>query len=153
MNFIKYSDKEIISKVAQLHENELEKQEKDYKKTALSIALREEMILSGIYHGTDALIVETSNQTLIGVIWGRFLKGEQKVITEFLYVALNYRRQGIASSLKDAIEDWAIVKGASQIQGTVSAQNVLMQQLNIKKGYHMDKVIMTKNIPLSNEEG
>ena len=151
MRYITYEDKHIISQIARLHESELERQNQDYQQTTLSVALREEMLLNGLYHGTDVLITHIVDDTLIGVIWGRYLKHEQKVIIEFLYVALRYRQQGIASKLKDEIERWAIEQGAEEIQGTVDAHNIMMQQLNQQKGYQVSKVIMTKKLPLNNE--
>ena len=54
-----------------------------------------------------------------------FCSYEQKVLIEFLYVALRYRQQGIASKLKDEIEQWAIGQGAEEIQGTVDAHNII----------------------------
>ena len=70
MRYITYEDKHIISQIAQLHETELERQHQDYQQTTLSVALREEMLLNGLYHGTDVLITHIVDDTLIGVIWG-----------------------------------------------------------------------------------
>lgn len=153
MQYISYKDKSIISQIAQLHERELERQNQDYKQTTLSVALREEMLLNGLYYGTDILITQQIDGNLGGVIWGRYLKREHKVIIEFLYVAFKYRQQGIASMLKDAIEAWALTNGAKELQGTVDAHNITMQQLNKQKGYQVSKVIMTKKLPSNNEQG
>ena len=63
---------------------------------------------------------------------------------EVLYVKPEYRKQSIATHLKNTIEEWAISIGATVIESTVNIDNHSMIQLNNHLGYHTTHLKMTK---------
>lgn len=152
MEQLKLSEQRYLSEIAEIHEQELEQQYENYKKTTITVALRKEMIERGLKAETDIVLIEREHSQLIAFICARYLKQQEKVVVEILYVAKPYRHQGIAQSLKKEIELWAYAKGAVEIESTVANDNSIMQGFNIEQGYHIKKVIMSKRLTINNED-
>jgi len=152
MEQLSLTQKQYITEIAAIHESEIESQNDNYKKSRMSVALREEMIMSGLKFNTDRIWIEKEQETIIGYIWGRYLKEDNKIVIELLYVAKNYRKRGVATQLKYKVEEWGQTIGAQKIESTVTKNNIQMQQLNLKMDYQVSKVIMTKNLNVNNEE-
>ncbi|OEK69115.1 acetyltransferase [Staphylococcus equorum] len=152
MEKLTLKQKQYITEIADIHESELAKQNEDYRKSRLSVGLREEMINHGLKYNTDILWLETQKEQLIGFIWARYLNDYNKVIIEMLYVNEAFRKQGIATRFKNEVEAWARAQGAQKIESTVANHNIQMQQLNLNMDYHVSKVIMTKNLRVNNED-
>ena len=152
MEKLTLKQKQYITKIADIHESELAKQNEDYRKSRLSVGLREEMINHGLKYNTDIVWLETQKEQLIGFIWARYLNDYNKVIIEMLHVNEAFRKQGIATRFKNEVEAWARAQGAQKIESTVANHNIQMQQLNLDMDYHVSKVIMTKNLRVNNED-
>ena len=152
MEKLTLKQKQYITEIADLHESELAKQNEDYRKSRLSVGLREEMINHGLKYNTDIVWLETQKEQLIGFIWARYLNDYNKVIIEMLHVNEAFRKQGIATRFKNEVEAWARAQGAQKIESTVANHNIQMQQLNLNMDYHVSKVIMTKNLRVNNED-
>ncbi|MFQ3853289.1 GNAT family N-acetyltransferase [Staphylococcus parequorum] len=152
MEKLTLKQKQYITKIADIHESELAKQNEDYRKSRLSVVLREEMINHGLKYNTDIVWLETQKEQLIGFIWARYLNDYNKVIIEMLHVNEAFRKQGIATRFKNEVEAWARAQGAQKIESTVANHNIQMQQLNLNMDYHVSKVIMTKNLRVNNED-
>ncbi|MDK9865853.1 MULTISPECIES: GNAT family N-acetyltransferase [Staphylococcus] len=152
MEKLTLKQKQYITEIADLHESELAKQNEDYRKSRLSVGLREEMINHGLKYNTDIVWLETQKEQLIGFIWARYLNDYNKVIIEMLHVNEAFRKQGIATRFKNEVEAWARAQGAQKVESTVANHNIQMQQLNLNMDYHVSKVIMTKNLRVNNED-
>lgn len=152
MEKLTLKQKQYITEIADIHESELAKQNEDYRKSRLSVVLREEMINHGLKYNTDIVWLETQKEQLIGFIWARYLNDYNKVIIEMLHVNEAFRKQGIATRFKNEVEAWARAQGAQKIESTVANHNIQMQQLNLNMDYHVSKVIMTKNLRVNNED-
>ncbi|MFQ3904782.1 GNAT family N-acetyltransferase [Staphylococcus sp. Mo2-7] len=152
MEKLTLKQKQYITKIADIHESELAKQNEDYRKSRLSVVLREEMINHGLKYNTDIVWLETQKEQLIGFIWARYLNDYNKVIIEMLHVNEAFRKQRIATRFKNEVEAWARAQGAQKIESTVANHNIQMQQLNLNMDYHVSKVIMTKNLRVNNED-
>ena len=63
-----------------------------------------------------------------------------------LYTTDKYRGQGIATKLKELLEEWCRSEGIKAIQTTVHYDNRKMLELNQKLGYIPDMVYMTKEL-------
>lgn len=152
MEKLTLKQKQYITEIADIHESELAKQNEDYRKSRLSVGLREEMINHGLKYNTDIVWLETQKEQLIGFIWARYLNDYNKVIIEMLHVNEAFRKQGIATRFKNEVEAWARAQGAQKIESTVANHNIQMQQLNLNMDYHVSKVIMSKNLRVNNED-
>lgn len=152
MEKLTLKQKQYITEIADIHESELAKQNEDYRKSRLSVGLREEMINHGLKYNTDIVWLETQKEQLIGFIWARYLNDYNKVIIEMLHVNEAFRKQGIATRFKNEVEAWARAQGAQKVESTVANHNIQMQQLNLNMDYHVSKVIMTKNLRVNNED-
>ncbi|PHK50419.1 GNAT family N-acetyltransferase [Staphylococcus edaphicus] len=152
MKNITYKQTQYINQIAEIHESELERQYADYRKSKLSVALRVEMIEHGLRNSDDNILIKTNHEQLIGFIWSRYDKVQKLATIEMLYVEPSHRKLGIATILKKEIEAWAMNKGARKIESTVAYSNRKIQELNLNMGYNKDKIIMSKNLLVNNED-
>ena len=139
-------DKSLINQMAKIQESELAQAAKQPSPSAFKIALREEMIIQRLKYSRDMILVIVHENQMNAFIWGHFDEATSGVTIEMLYVAETYRRQGIATKLKQNIELWARSIDALSIQGTVDITNEHMHKLNEHLGYRTQKVIMTKSL-------
>ena len=70
MRQLNLSNQKLINEVATIHEKLLESQERNYKATRTSIALRIEMINARLRHCQDMILIIEDNQELQALIWG-----------------------------------------------------------------------------------
>lgn len=130
-----------IKQIANIHETLLSQAESNYKCTKLSIALRYEMICSRLEHTNDKIYIQ-----LIAFIWGHFSNEKSMVNIELLYVEPQFRKLGIATQLKIALEKWAKTMNAKRISSTIHKTNLPMISLNKDLGYQVSHVKMYKDI-------
>ncbi len=65
---------------------------------------------------------------------------------ELLYVEPQFRKLGIATQLKIALEKWAKTMNAKRISSTIHKSNLPMISLNKDLGYQVSHVKMYKDI-------
>ncbi len=65
---------------------------------------------------------------------------------ELLYVEPQFRKLGIATQLKIALEKWAKTMNAKRISNTIHKNNLPMISLNKDLGYQVSHVKMYKDI-------
>ncbi len=152
MKQLSLSQNQFIEEIANIHEQQLEQQYHDYKKTNLSVALRIEIIERSLKLETSRILIETLDGVLLGFVWGRIETIGCKVVIEMLYVRPEYRHQGVGGKLKSSIEAWGISKGAQKIESTVAYSNKQMIEMNLNMGYQVEKVIMSKKLSVINED-
>ncbi|PTH56731.1 GNAT family N-acetyltransferase [Staphylococcus arlettae] len=145
-------DNSLINQMAKIQESELAQAAKQPSPSAFKIALREEMIIHRLKYSRDMILCIAHEEQMAAFIWGHFDEATTSVTIEMIYVVETYRHQGIATKLKQQIEQWAISMGALSIQGTVDITNEAMQKLNEYLGYHTQKVIMTKSLQSKHED-
>lgn len=85
---------------------------------------------------------------LLGFIWGE--KTADKFMILSLYTEPAFRKQKIATKLKEMLEEWALENEISVIQTTVHYTNQNMISLNEKMGYRPGMVWMEKRIEKKN---
>ncbi|SCS26558.1 GNAT family N-acetyltransferase [Staphylococcus caeli] len=153
MERLQLSQKDFIHQIATIHETELARQYDTYTCTSLSKALRIEMIEHGLKYNDDRIFIETNEQNeMMGFIWARYIPNERKALIEILFVHEMFRQQHIGTSLKKAVESWAIGQGAQSIESTIAADNMVMQSLNLNMGYQINSVVMSKKLIINNED-
>ncbi len=135
-----------IKQIANIHETLLSQAESNYKCTKLSIALRYEMICSRLEHTNDKIYIYENEGQLIAFIWGYFSNEKSMVNIELLYVEPQFRKLGIATQLKIALEKWAKTMNAKRISSTIHKSNLPMISLNKDLGYQVSHVKMYKDI-------
>jgi len=82
-----------------------------------------------------------------GFIWAyRMEEPSDCVIIISLFVAEEYRKQGIATNLKVMLEEWCRAIGVKTIKTTTHYNNKNMIELNKKLGYVPDMVQMSKTL-------
>lgn len=146
MRRLTLKDQSFIREIAYIHEKFLEKENLNYKATQMSVSLREEMIVRRLNLSKDIIIIKTVREKLLGFIWGHYEPSQDKVVTEMIYVHPSIRSKGLGFQLKEEIEKWAMMIGASYIEGTISVSNQHMIDLNEKLGFHKTHIIMKKDI-------
>lgn len=152
MKQLSLSQNQFIEEIANIHEQQLEQQYHDYKKTNLSVALRIEMIERSLKLEAGRILIETVDGVLLGFIWSRIEADGCKVVIEMLYVHPEYRHQGIGGKLKSSIEAWGISHGVQKIESTVAYSNKKMIEMNLNMDYQVEKVIMSKKLSVINED-
>lgn len=152
MEQLSLSQNQFIEEIANIHEQQLEQQYHDYKKTNLSVALRIEMIERSLKLEAGRILIETVDAVLLGFIWGRIEADGCKVVIEMLYVHPEYRHQGIGGKLKSSIEAWGVSHGVQKIESTVAYSNKKMIEMNLNMDYQVEKVIMSKKLSVINED-
>lgn len=94
-------------------------------------------------------LAKDSTEDLQGFIWAYKLKDKaDEVMILSLFVADKYRKQGVATVLKEKLEEWCQSEGVSKIHTTVNYSNSKMISLNSKMGYKAGMVAMVKEIEL-----
>lgn len=151
MKVITIEDEIWLNEIAKIHEHLISENESNYQVTTTSISLRYEMLKARLKYSQDAIFVSEQNTNLEGFIWAHYEPQMSVVQIEVLYVKPEYRKQGIATHLKNTIEEWAISIGATVIESTVNIDNHSMIQLNNYLGYHTTHLKMTKNLKGKNE--
>ncbi|MGF7059496.1 N-acetyltransferase family protein [Brassicibacter mesophilus] len=92
-------------------------------------------------------IAEDDQGQAQGFIWAcRQEKSRDSVMILSLYTTEEYRRSGVATSLKMLLEEWCRHNGIKTIQTTVHYNNHNMMELNQKLGYTPGMVYMSKTI-------
>lgn len=152
MEQLSLSQNQFIEEIANIHEQQLEQQYYDYRKTNLSVALRIEMIERSLKLETGRILIQTLDGILQGYVWARIETVGYKVIIEMLYVDPEYRHQSIGAKLKSSIESWAISQGAQKIESTVAYSNKQMIEMNLNMDYQVEKIIMSKKLSVINED-
>ena len=108
-----------IKQIANIHETLLSQAESNYKCTKLSIALWViEMICSRLEHTNDKIYIYENGGQLIAI--GDILVMKKSMVNiELLYVEPQFRKLGIATQLKIALEKWAKTMNAKRISSTI----------------------------------
>ena len=142
MRYIK-SDDPLINDIATIHEY-IPSDYSDYQPKALDIALRKESIQLLMEHKGDIILVKAQGDTLIAFIW--FHIGQETHIKS-LWVDAEYRKENIATTLKQMVHQLSKDKGVNKVVSTVHKNNERMQHLNLKLGYikQGDKMILHLN--------
>ncbi|WP_323703121.1 GNAT family N-acetyltransferase [Mammaliicoccus sp. Dog046] len=112
----------------------------------LAISLEFEAMKRALEFETSLLLGAFSNQICVGFIWSKFEVQNKEVKIYNLFVEEAYRRQGIATKLKQEAEKWASQIGAHTIVSTVHANNQQMIDINKSMDYEIEKVIMRKKL-------
>ncbi|MEB6297452.1 GNAT family N-acetyltransferase [Staphylococcus xylosus] len=152
MEQLSLSQNQFIEEIANIHEQQLEQQYYDYKKTNLSVALRIEMIERSLKLEAGRILIQTMDGVLQGFVWAQIETVGCKVIIEMLYVHPEYRHQSIGTKLKSSIESWGISQGAQKIESTVAYSNKQMIEMNLNMDYQVEKIIMSKKLSVINED-
>ncbi|WIV11453.1 GNAT family N-acetyltransferase [Proteiniborus sp. MB09-C3] len=93
------------------------------------------------------MIAEDEQDKIQGFIWAcKQEKPQDSVMILSLYVARDYRRQGIATKLKELLEKWCRQEGIKTIHTTTHYNNHNMIVLNQKLGYVPGMVHMIKTL-------
>lgn len=74
-----------------------------------------------------------------------FSRGDRLSVEE-VYVRPSHRRQGVASELLDAVEDWGDDRGCSHAVLSVNARNDAAQAVYEERGYGVRRYKMTKSL-------
>ncbi|MGW7797217.1 N-acetyltransferase family protein [Staphylococcus xylosus] len=152
MEQLSLSQNQFIEEIANIHEQQLEQQYYDYKKTNLSVALRIEMIERSLKLEAGRILIQTLDGVLQGFVWARIEAVGCKVVIEMLYVHPEYRHLSIGAKLKSSIESWGISQGAQKIESTVAYSNKQMIEMNLNMDYQVEKIIMSKKLSVINED-
>ncbi|MCE7785936.1 N-acetyltransferase family protein [Staphylococcus xylosus] len=152
MEQLSLSQNRFIEEIANIHEQQLEQQYYDYKKTNLSVALRIEMIERSLKLEAGRILIQTLDGVLQGFVWARIEAVGCKVVIEMLYVHPEYRHLSIGAKLKSSIESWGISQGAQKIESTVAYSNKQMIEMNLNMDYQVEKIIMSKKLSVINED-
>ncbi|GGI39383.1 GNAT family N-acetyltransferase [Mammaliicoccus stepanovicii] len=112
----------------------------------LIISLEYEAIKRSLAYETSILIGAFDQDECVAFIWGKFDIKDKEVKIYNLYVEEKYRRQRIATSLKDSLEKWAEQLGARSIVTTVDVHNKNMMHINESRDYEIEKIIMRKSL-------
>lgn len=92
-------------------------------------------------------ITEDEEGEVQGFIWAyKQQSPEDSVMILSLYVSEGYRKQGIATKLKELLEEWCLIEGIKTIHTTTHYSNHNMIALNQKLGYNPGMVYMTKTL-------
>jgi len=92
-------------------------------------------------------IAEDDQYNMQGFIWAYKLETVQdSVMILSLYTAEDYRGQGIATNLKNLLEEWCRLEGIKTVETTVHYKNKGMITLNQKLGYSLGMLYMTKTL-------
>lgn len=92
-------------------------------------------------------IAEDDQNNMQGFIWAYKLeKVQDSVMILSLYTAEDYRGQGIATNLKNLLEEWCRLEGIKTIETTVHFKNKSMITLNQKLGYAPGMLYMAKTL-------
>ncbi|WP_339899552.1 GNAT family N-acetyltransferase [uncultured Gilvimarinus sp.] len=104
--------------------------------------------LQNSVHACYVVLARNEKNKLVGMHW---VKLESRCDEKFgnvasLWVHPNYRRQGVATQLKELAETWLRDHGATEIRTQVYMENRKMRALNEKLGYKVKLVGMAKSI-------
>ncbi|WP_313340149.1 GNAT family N-acetyltransferase [Sedimentibacter sp.] len=92
-------------------------------------------------------IAEDDENNIQGFIWAyKQEKVQDSVMILSLYTEEDYRGQGIATNLKNLLEEWCRFEGIKTIETTVHYNNNSMIALNQKLGYAPGMLYMTKTL-------
>lgn len=94
------------------------------------------------------VLARSQKNKLVGMHW---VKVEDRSDKKFgnvvsLWVHKGYRRQGVATRLKELVEAWLRSQGASEVRTHVYVVNNKMLALNEKLGYKVILVGMAKKL-------
>ena len=94
------------------------------------------------------LIAQTDSGTLVGYHWLEIKEKNGMIIGYIisLWVAQEYRNQGISRAMKEHGEKWAKEEGAAELHTEVIFTNKKMIEYNMKLGFEPRQVIMTKDL-------
>lgn len=93
------------------------------------------------------LLIAVEGKRLLGFIWAYVNSHEkQSVMILSLYVDKDFRNQGLAKELKEALEEACKTRGIKSIQTTVHSTNHPMLELNKSLGYKSSMVYMEKTL-------
>lgn len=146
---VENSSDEIIEKISKWHNltpkywiEGYEVEEEDVTKTMNRIVNTNS---KDLYIG----LAKDSDDGIQGFIWAyKIVEKPNEVMILSLFVADKYRKQGVATILKEKLEDWCLAEGIQKIHTTVNYSNAKMISLNSKLGYKPGMVSMVKDIPV-----
>ncbi|MGI5998566.1 MAG: GNAT family N-acetyltransferase [Lutispora sp.] len=119
----------------------------DYEPTNEDIEQTVERIRNTKDEDLFITVAEDEKGQAQGFIWAyRMEESSDCVMILSLYVAEEYRRQGIATNLKVMLEEWCSSQGVKTIKTTTHYNNKNMIELNKKLGYVPDMVQMSKTL-------
>lgn len=146
---LNYNDRSQILAAAKIHESAPCEWDSNWKVTDEGIDQWVKRILefkdTGKMH---LLFAKLPSGEIIGFHWLRLYEKnhEQMVNVDSLWVSQNHRRNGIATELKKRGEEWAKLKGAKVITTNVFCENQKMLDLNLKLGFKIESVKMSKRL-------
>lgn len=91
-------------------------------------------------------IAEDEYGVMQGFIWASKQNQSDSVMILSLYVSENHRNFGIATNLKELLEEWCLSEKIKTIHTNVHCKNNSMLELNKKLGYTQGMIYMTKNL-------
>ncbi len=91
------------------------------------------------------MVAEDDEKQVRGFIWAYRKENQQdSIMILSLYITEEFRGRGIATQLKQQLEEWCKSKGINTIHTTTHYNNHSMLELNQKLGYLPGMVSMTK---------
>ena len=142
-------DEELIRQIVIIHENIPSEWREDYHASDAHIQCRVEMLMDKVTNPKFYLLIaQTDSGTLVGYHWLEIKEKNGMMIGYIisLWVAQEYRNQGIGRAMKEHGEKWAKEEGAAELHTEVSYTNKKMIEYNMKLGFEPRQVIMTKDL-------
>ncbi|MBS4535720.1 GNAT family N-acetyltransferase [Clostridium sp. D2Q-14] len=139
--------KSILVQIARWHNLTPKLWRSDYKISAEDIDRTVERIHKTKSQDLFLTIVEDEQGEIQGFIWAyKQEESQNSVMILSLYVTEDYRGRGIATRLKELLEQWCRLEGIKTINTTTHYNNHNMIKLNKKLGYIPGMVYMSKTL-------
>lgn len=134
--------------IAEVHESLPAAWVDDYVVEPKEVEKTVERLIDKHSSGRIACFIAEHGSEIIAFIWAEVHEQDESALSIFsLWTKPQYRGQGIATTLKHILEDWARTEtNSKKIITTVSASNTKMVMLNQKLGYRIMYHKMTKDL-------
>lgn len=139
-----YDDVKILNKFLTLLIND----ERQY-----DLGIDENFIVTNMYENyiedvNKLIIVAEENNEIVGYLYGIIKPKDDTykyIIAKLdaLYIAINYRNKGIATSLIEHFKKWAVAKNANKIEVNVWSNNIKAKRLYEKNNFKTTSETLT----------
>lgn len=117
----------------------------DYTFTTEELVEEQTRFNNDYREGKLICLIARVEQQIIGFIWAENSNREKGLVTIMsLWTAPEFRRQGVATLLKQELETAAKSQGYQKIRTSVYAPNNKMLDLNLKLGYQIKRYTLEK---------
>ena len=142
-----FSNNDELKQVAYIHQQGPLNWIEDYQVSEEAVEQTFQVLKESSRNPNTHVITAKDEAILIGFHWIS-LDSEDKSLAriESLWVADQYRRQGIARRLKQLGEVWMKEQGAKQVKTAVFYVNKKMIEFNLREGFIPGQLEMTKEL-------